>query len=226
MKTAHAVALITLVVSGLVRAAGADEGFDASAAQAERQALAQQRIGFDAQYAREQAACRERFAVSDCLDAARLRHSAAVDPLIRRQQALDAAERAARARAARAQTDAREAEAASTAAHDKPTPSISSAVAAPLPPARPRSAPSEEARRQALADRDAKAAAQASVERARQAARKADLAERQQQAKQQADERAAKLAERGRKPAARLPEPSASSIEQFKAQSQGASAPH
>jgi len=206
--------------------ASSDKPFDAAAALAERQALGRQRAEFDALYANDQAACRERFAVSDCLDAARLRHSAAVDPLIRRQQALDSAERAAKARTAREQAASREAEAgAEAASRGKSSQSATHAGAPPPLVARPRSLPSEEERRQALAERDAKATAQANAQRARQAARRADLAQRQKLAAEQSRERAAKLSDGGRKPAAPLPEPSASAIEQFRAQSQGASAP-
>jgi hypothetical protein len=91
MRTTRALMLGLL---GLGLQAGAAAAVDAAA---ERSALAAQRQEVERRFAAEEAACRQRFAVSGCIEEARLQRRRALAPLREREFALDDAGRKARA---------------------------------------------------------------------------------------------------------------------------------
>ena len=74
----------------------------------EREALAEQRRLIEARHAEALQACEPRFNVNACEQQARLERSAALKPLLAREQALDSALRQARAQAQRERVQAKQ----------------------------------------------------------------------------------------------------------------------
>lgn len=169
----------------------------AAAQPATRAELAAQRDAIELRFAREEAACHERFAVNTCLEAARERRRQDLAPLVRREHELAAEERRERADAQARRIRERE-----LAASQGPGMRPERAAAAAAWPAPPASRP---ARREPAdtAGRDAQAEAAAAMRRERAEQRQADL--RARQAEHRAREQA-----RVKPPAAPLPLPGAS----------------
>ena len=166
-----------LVVAALLLACSA-----AGSADDLRERIAAERRIIDARSTAEQRACRERFAVTACLDQARARRRADLAPLRERELALDDAERQARAEERRAAVAAKQAAAASRPA------------AAPLarPVKVPASAPAPQQRAATPRDQGALQAHHAA-----EAAARARAAERRREAARQTQERIARrLAEK------------------------------
>ena len=83
---------LLLVLADGVRAASGDAATTTDSA-----ALARERVRLEAAFDVEETACRDRFAVNDCLDSVRLRRREALAPLRARELALTEAERRERA---------------------------------------------------------------------------------------------------------------------------------
>lgn len=81
----------------LAAAAAAAAGPAEAAAAAEHARIAAERQAVEARFARAQAECRQRFLVTDCLEAARAERRAALAPLQRQRMVLDDARRRERA---------------------------------------------------------------------------------------------------------------------------------
>lgn len=142
----------------------------------ERTRIAAERRTIETRFAAEEAACRERFVVTPCVDGVRARRREALSPLRHQELLLDDAERKRRAAA---RIDGIEARRAAAAARPAPAPRAEplprpppAATPAPLPrPAKPADDGAEAAaRRVQAADKRREAAA---TDRARIAAREA-----------------------------------------------------
>jgi colicin import membrane protein len=162
-----------------------------------------QRKSIEQQFARQEAECQQRFAVSACLEASRQARREALAPLVAREHELAAEERQARA-AAQAQR-VKEREQAASAPIDaqrreRPGP-VASAPAA-SQPVRARN-PEQAARAQREAER--KAAAEA-------AQRREEARERELRMQQRLAEHEARQKRRSKPPAAPLPLPGASAV--------------
>jgi hypothetical protein len=177
----------------------------AAAAADERGRLVQARQRVEAEFAAEEARCRERFAVAGCLAELRLRRREALAPLRERELELDEAERRERAAQRRRAVEAKQrALAARTAdAASAPAPELRTrrAASAPqpgaeLPPAR--SASESEARERA---REAEAARRAAAGERRR--------EQAEATRERIERRRAEREKSDRKPAP-LPQPAAS----------------
>lgn len=173
---ARRVGLLALALTGLVQAA--DPG-------AERAVLAAERARIEHRHDAEVQACRARFAVTPCIDAARQVRRQALEAVRAQELRLDDADRARRAQERRQTLEARRAaraERLAAAASEAEGP-----VAAPTPrtaASAPARGAVQETASLAAGSRPAAASAAADTEAARRAAR---LAERQQdiQARQQ-----------------------------------------
>lgn len=94
---ALALLLTLLLTPPLAFADGVDMAAGDAAALPDRAALARERVRLEAAFDAEEAVCRDRFAVNDCLDAVRQRRREALAPLRERELALAEAERRERA---------------------------------------------------------------------------------------------------------------------------------
>jgi hypothetical protein len=205
MRTLPALALLLTLNAAL-----------AAGTQAERQDLARQRAEIAARFAAESKTCAERFLVNACMDEARARQSAALKPVIAREQQLDLADRRQRAAEQAERVRQRQQEAGSTeAAHRtelfKPA---APAASHPRPEAQPHPAPTPEARQQAIEQKTEAGEREGARNRERLRFREAALRQRQEDAAKSEAQRAGKT--KGKKAIA-LPTPSAAEIEQLKA---------
>ncbi len=166
-----------------------------------RAQIAVERRVIEERYTAEQRACRERFAVTACLDGSRARRRAELAPLRERELRLDDAQRQARAQERRAAVAAKQAAAASQPASHR---AASAAAAVARPTRLPDSAALHTERNAKPRDNGAAQAAEA-ADRAR-------AAERRREAARQTQERIARrLAEKAAqaKKAEPLPAPAA-----------------
>jgi hypothetical protein len=206
---------VWIAALGLVHGALAQGGEDPAAA---RERISRQRGEVEAAYKADEKACYQKFAVNDCLNAARSRRREAMADLKRQETSLNDAERkrkgAERQRAIeeRAQAQKRV---------ERPEPPAKAAPPAPHPPAGPtiEEKQAERARAQernaaeaAARKRDAQARQQEkAAESARRQAEAASNAERRKKEQAEADEHKAsvnkRLAERNKPPAQPLPAP-------------------
>jgi colicin import membrane protein len=148
---------------------------------AERQRIAAARSSVEARFAAEEAACRQRFIVTPCVDDVRVRKREALDGLRYQELRLDDAERRRRAAERLQAIEARQAAAAARPPAPvvaAPAPRPSAAVAAAPRPPRPASdgAQAEAAARRAAAEKRREAAA---ADQARIAEREAKRAPQQ-----------------------------------------------
>jgi colicin import membrane protein len=171
--------------------------------------LAAQRAAIEQRFERERQACEARFAVTPCLDEVRERRQAALQPLVRQEQALAAEQRLARAAAQRQRVSERELAAAQDEGQrrqrliaDAPPRSASSAASAVLasPVIRARD-PQAAEQRQRLAASQAEAQAAERRERAQ---------ERQQRVRERVAAQQSQQDTRAKPAAAPLPRPGAS----------------
>ena len=154
-----------------------------------RQQLAAEGRALDARYEREQADCRQRFALNACLDEARVRHRRDQAELKARQRALDEGLRQQRAAERQADIDRRQQAMQSRLAGPEATAPGRSTPS--RPPAAERR-DSEARRNQAAAAARAKAAERAEAARQLQATIQADQARiRERQAKRESQGRKA-----------------------------------
>lgn len=160
-----------------------------------------QRKSVEQQFAREEAECRQRFAVSACLESLRLRRREALAPIVAREHELAADERRERAQAQARRVQEREL-AASAPEEGRPRDRLQPGVPAP-PASHPVRARQPEQAAQAV--REAERRAQAEAARRREQARERDV--RQQQRVEAHEERERR---RNKPPAAPLPIPGAS----------------
>lgn len=178
-----------------------------AAAAGEREALAEKRRQIEASHAQALKACAPRFNVNACEQQARFERSAALKPLLAREQELDSAERQARAQAQRERVQAKQQAFASedgkrmqrSLLADLPTPAAAAS--------KPHRVVDEQAHGRAV---------QAEIARGERAAerRRQQAAEREQEA--QARRAAAQKRQQHRaqssKPAASLPQPTSDDI--------------
>jgi colicin import membrane protein len=156
---------------------------DTAAAAAEREAIRNERAAAEARYIRAEADCRQRFAVSGCLNEAQAQKRTALDGLRQRELVLDEAQRKAEAEANAKRLEIKRAEAAA-----RPTPAPRAASAASAAAARPASA----AARSERASKRSKTADDAAERAVAQQRRLAEAAERREQVEKRNAERAAK----------------------------------
>ena len=168
----------------------------------ERERIRTERAAVEQRYQAALAACGDRFAVTDCTDAARAERRAAVERLARQQGVLDDAERRSRAaqRMRRIEDKMREADQRGEAAPRVALPAAPGASAArPVPPRQITRAAAAAPRASEAGDREAAARAAAAQRRAREA----------QAHREAVEQRNAQRASR-KPPAAGLPTPPAS----------------
>ena len=178
----------------------------AAAADDPRAQIAAERRVIEERFVAEQAACMERFAVTDCVDESRARHRADLAPLRERELKLDDAVRRARAQLRLDAVAAKRAAAASQAAASQ---AAAAAPSAARPGKLPASAAGHADRGDKSRDNTAAQAAQAA-----EAADRARAAERRREAARLTQERIARrLAEKAAqgKKAEPLPAPGAAS---------------
>lgn len=173
----------------------------------EREALAEQRRLIEARHAEALQACAPRFNVNACEQQARLERSAALKPLLAREQALDSAQRQARAQAQRERVQAKQ---QAFASEDGKR--MQRSLLADLPkPAAAASKPHRTVDEQAHGR-----AVQAEIARGERAAerRRQQAAERKQeaQARRAAAQKRQQQRAQSSKPAASLPQPTADEI--------------
>ncbi len=195
-RAAWAAGLIGLLLTLGAQAAEPPEAL------AERRQIKAERSAADAQYKKTEAECRQRFAVSGCINEAQARHREAMSALRLRELALDEAKRKAEVEEHERRIEAKRAEAAS---RPQPVPRAASAPKASAA-ASAASAPvaSQRARKRSKTADDATAAA---ARVAAQQRRAAEAAAHRQEVEQRNAERVA----RGKK-STPLPVPSAASV--------------
>ena len=177
----------------------------AQAAEPPRKQLAAERAAIEARFAAESRECATRFVVNACMDEARERRSAALKPVVAREQALAAEERRERARAQAERVQQRQQEAATAEARALSVPLRASEPKPVKVIAKPRAVPDAAARAAKSQAREEVAEAEAERNRKKLAAREAKARERQLEAQRNAG----KLKPKG---AAKLPTPSAAEI--------------
>lgn len=190
----HLPALIPLLAATLAAAPAA------WAQPATRAEVNAQRAAIEQRFAREQAECEQRFAVSACLEDLRQRRREALAPLVAREHELAAQERRERAAAQAQRVKEREQAAAQDPAQTRERLVPAVPASAPSHPARARS-PEQAARARQQAERQAEAEAA----RRREQARERELRQQQRLA-----DHAARQKNRTKPPAAPLPVPGAS----------------
>lgn len=201
MVAAALLPVTSVLARGPTPAASAPQGAEPLT----RAQVAAQRAALTQRFASEQADCEQRFAVSGCMEALRLRRQAAFAPLVQRDHELAAEERKARS-AAQVQRvrDREQAAAADEAEHRERL------LTEPVPrePAMPAShgargrSPEQAQQHQQQAEQRA-----ASLAQQRQASRR----EREQRQQQRAQEHGQRLKQKGKAAAAPLPLPGAAS---------------
>jgi len=179
-----------------------------SAFAGEREDLAQARAAIESRFAAESQECATRFAVNSCMDEARARRSAALKPVVRREQQLEAEDRRARAEAQAKRVQQRQQESATAEAERLVAPIKASEPSPVRPEPKPHAVGDPEQRIQAQQSREIAAERDAAHNRVRQGKRQQQLLVRR--------EDAARKAEKA-KGAASLPVPSAVEIAKLKA---------
>ncbi|XHS78198.1 hypothetical protein ACFJGW_21160 [Burkholderiaceae bacterium UC74_6] len=180
---------------------------------AEHEDLVAQRATIESRFAAESKECSTRFAVNACMDEARARRSAALKPVVKREQQLEAEDRRARAEAQAKRVQQRQQESAAAEAERLVAP-IKASEPRPLrPEPKPHSVGDPQQRIQAEQSREIAAERQAENNRTQQAKRQQQLLVRRKDAARNAEKA---------KGAASLPVPSAAEIARLK---QPASAP-
>jgi len=174
----------------------------------EREDLVAQRAAIESRFSAESQDCARRFAVNACMDDARARRSAALKPVVQREQQLEAQDRRARAEEQARRVQQRQQEAAAAEAERLVVP-IKASEPRPLKPeTKPHTVGDPAERIMGQQSREIAAERQAENNRVQQAKRQQQLLLRRKDAQRNAEKA---------KGAASLPVPSAAEIARLKA---------